>query len=168
MDAKDPAQNKVHGWRQKSLAFSPSPRCWPRAWEPWKRFPSGAGGWKKCPPNNARNCSATSSSFAPCRPRISSGSETSTSRSKTAPDREKLRATMNRYCKWFETQPPFRRAKLLEKKKTPAERVQAVKEFSTSQVRAKDIPPGRPRIVGSWPPGWIATPRSTGPDSSKA
>ena len=31
-----------------------------------------------------------------------------------APDREKLRATMNRYCKWFETQLPYRQAKLSE------------------------------------------------------
>ena len=29
------------------------------------------------------------------------------------PDREKLLATMNRYCKWLRTQPPFRREKLL-------------------------------------------------------
>ena len=45
------------------------------------------------------------------------------------PDRDKLRATMNRYCKWFETQPPFRRRTLLDKKKTLAERIATVKDF---------------------------------------
>jgi hypothetical protein len=47
----------------------------------------------------------------------------------SAPDRDKLRATMNRYCKWFETQPPFRRAKLLDKKKTALERFAIVEDF---------------------------------------
>lgn len=57
----------------------------------------------------------------------------------SAPDREKLRATMNRYCKWFETQPPFRRAKLLDKKKTLKERVATVKEFLAKSGPSKDL-----------------------------
>ena len=56
-----------------------------------------------------------------------------------APDREKLLATMNRYCKWFETQPLFRRAKLLDKKKTTAERIAKVKEFLNNPGPAEDI-----------------------------
>jgi hypothetical protein len=47
----------------------------------------------------------------------------------SARDREMLRATMHRYYKWVETQPPIRRAKLLDKKSTLKERVATVKEF---------------------------------------
>ena len=57
----------------------------------------------------------------------------------SAPDREKLRATMNRYCKWFETQPPFRRAKLSDKKRTLKDRIATVKEFLAKQGPAKDL-----------------------------
>jgi hypothetical protein len=57
-----------------------------------------------------------------------------------APDREKLRATMNRYCKWFETQPLFRRAKLMDKKDTPKDRIKLVKGFLLKkQGPTKDI-----------------------------
>ena len=56
-----------------------------------------------------------------------------------APDREKLLATMGRYCKWFETQPPFRRAKLMDKKLTVSERVKAVKEFVARHPPTKDL-----------------------------
>jgi len=56
-----------------------------------------------------------------------------------APDREKLRATMNRYCKWFETQLPYRQAKLSEdRKKTVKERVATVKEFLALDLDDKD------------------------------
>ena len=76
------------------------------------------------------------------------------------PERDKLRATMNRYCKWFETQPPFRRAKLLEKHapavaakpggaiaaagKSPEKRLREgriamVKEFLAKQGPTKDL-----------------------------
>ena len=57
----------------------------------------------------------------------------------SAPDREKLLATMNRYCKWFETQQPFRRAKLLDKKKPLDDRIATVKEFLAKQGPSKDI-----------------------------
>ncbi len=57
----------------------------------------------------------------------------------SAPDREKLRATMNRYCKWFETQPPFRRAKLLDKKTTTKARIATVKDFLAKQIPTKDL-----------------------------
>jgi len=57
----------------------------------------------------------------------------------SAPDRDKLRATMNRYCKWFETQPPFRRAKLLDKKSTLKERITTVKNFLAKQGPTKDL-----------------------------
>ena len=46
---------------------------------------------------------------------------------------------MNRYCKWFETQPPFRRAKLLDKKLTLKDRIAAVKEFLAKPGPAKDL-----------------------------
>ncbi len=59
-----------------------------------------------------------------------------------APDREKLRATMNRYCKWFETQPPFRRAKLRDK---TYKRAVTVKAGESVQVTLK---PGEPVQVG--------------------
>ena len=70
----------------------------------------------------------------------------------SAPDREKLRATMNRYCKWFETQPPFRRAKLLDKKKTPEERIARVKEFLNRPGPTKDIhlDDRNRRVLAAW------------------
>ncbi len=52
----------------------------------------------------------------------------------SAPDRDKLRATMNRYCKWFETQPPFRRAKLLDRKRSTKDRIATVKEFLSKPI----------------------------------
>ncbi len=45
------------------------------------------------------------------------------------PDRDKLLATMNRYSKWFETQPAFRRAKLLDKKATLKDRLATIEQF---------------------------------------
>ena len=58
----------------------------------------------------------------------------------SAPDRETLRATMNRYYKWFETQPPFRRAKLrLDKKMPLKERVATVKLFLATQAPSKNL-----------------------------
>ena len=78
----------------------------------------------------------------------------------SAPDREMLRATMNRYCKWFETQPPFRRAKLLDKKKTLEERIATVKEFLANKVRSRTST-WTTGVAGPWPPGWTITPRST-------
>jgi hypothetical protein len=56
-----------------------------------------------------------------------------------SPDREELRATMDRYCKWFETQPRFRRVKLLDKNMTPQQRVAKVKEFLGKPVPVKDV-----------------------------
>ncbi len=47
----------------------------------------------------------------------------------SSPDRDKLRAVMNRYSKWVEAQKPFRRSTLSDKKKTANERVAIVKEF---------------------------------------
>ena len=73
-------------------------------------------------------------------------------RIESAPDREMLRATMNRYCKWFETQPLFRRDKLLDKKKTLKEHIATVKEFLSKQLRPR-TPPGRPKSPG---PGRLA------------
>ncbi len=55
-----------------------------------------------------------------------------------APDRDKLRATMNRYCKWFETQPPYSRATLLNKK-TVSERIEAVKHLLKVKGPSSDI-----------------------------
>jgi hypothetical protein len=56
------------------------------------------------------------------------------------PDRDKLRGIMNRYCKWFETQPLFRRTKLLDRTKTTKERVATVKEYLNKPAApAKDI-----------------------------
>ncbi|MEI8376530.1 MAG: hypothetical protein WCJ35_27245 [Planctomycetota bacterium] len=60
-------------------------------------------------------------------------------RIETASDRDMLRATMNRYDKWFETQPPFRRAMLLDKKKTLKEHIATVKEFLAKQDPAKGL-----------------------------
>ena len=56
-----------------------------------------------------------------------------------ASDRDMLRATMNGYDKWFETQPPFRRAILLDKKKTLKDRISTVKEFLAKQGPAKGL-----------------------------
>ncbi|MGO9112250.1 MAG: hypothetical protein ACLP9L_23730 [Thermoguttaceae bacterium] len=70
-----------------------------------------------------------------------------------APDRDKLRATMNRYCKWFETQPPFRRAKLLDKKQTTKDRIAIVKEFLKRPAGpTKDIHLGdkNRRVLAAW------------------
>jgi hypothetical protein len=57
----------------------------------------------------------------------------------SAPDRDKLRTTMNRYCKWFEAQPPFRRATLMDKKKTLQDRIAMVEELVRRQGPSKDI-----------------------------
>ncbi len=55
-----------------------------------------------------------------------------------APDRELLRATMNRYCKWLETQPALYRDRLLaDKKKSLKERIATVKEFLAMDVDDK-------------------------------
>ena len=43
------------------------------------------------------------------------------------PDGEKLRETMNRYCQWLATLPPYRRAELLELK--PAQRIKQIKQL---------------------------------------
>lgn len=56
-----------------------------------------------------------------------------------ASDRNMLRATMNHYDKWFETQPPFRRAMLLDKKKTLKDRIAMVKGVLAKQGPAKAI-----------------------------
>ena len=85
----------------------------------------------------------------------------------SAPDRDMLRATMNRYCKWFETQPPFRRVKLLDKN----EDVRKIawqpsrNSWQTGPVQDIDLDDKNRR---AWPPGWIVTPTEHGPDSSKA
>jgi|SRR5271157_5111048 len=71
----------------------------------------------------------------------------------SAPDREMLRATMSRYCKWFETQPPFRRAKLLDKKKTTKERIAIVKEYLSKPAGPpKDIhlDDKNRRVLAAW------------------
>jgi hypothetical protein len=57
----------------------------------------------------------------------------------SAADREMLRATLNRYCKWIEAQPPFRRAKLLDRKKTLKENIATIKEFLAKQSPTKDL-----------------------------
>ncbi len=46
---------------------------------------------------------------------------------------------MDRYCKWFETQPRFRRVKLLDKTMTLPQRVATVKEFLGKPVPVKDV-----------------------------
>jgi hypothetical protein len=51
----------------------------------------------------------------------------------SAPDRDVLRATMNRYCKWFEMQPLIRRAKLRDKKNSPTELLAMVEKFRQDQ-----------------------------------
>lgn len=70
----------------------------------------------------------------------------------SAPDREKLRATMNRYCKWFEAQPPFRRAKLLDKKRPLDERIKTVKEFVLKQGPSSDLhlDDKNRRVLATW------------------
>jgi hypothetical protein len=58
-----------------------------------------------------------------------------------ASDREKLLATMNRYCKWLRTLPSFRHEKLSDKNglATVDDRVKTVKEFMANQGPSKDI-----------------------------
>ena len=70
----------------------------------------------------------------------------------SAPDRDKLRATMNRYCKWFETQPPFRRAKLLDKKKTLEDRIADGQRIPGKARSDQGSPPGRQnrRVLAAW------------------
>jgi hypothetical protein len=46
---------------------------------------------------------------------------------------------MNRYGKWFETQPTFRRLKLLDKKPALKDRIATVKAFLAKQGPAKDL-----------------------------
>lgn len=55
----------------------------------------------------------------------------------SASDRDRLRAMMNRYDKWSETQPPFRRAMLRDKKKTLKDRIAMVKELLAKQDPTK-------------------------------
>jgi hypothetical protein len=60
----------------------------------------------------------------------------------SAPDRDKLLATMNRYSKWFETQPAFRRFKLSDRKATLKDRLATVEQFLKivkKQGPSKDI-----------------------------
>ena len=53
------------------------------------------------------------------------------------PQRDKLLRVMNRYCKWFEDQPPFRRGQLQRLK--PQERVAEIKKLLAKQKGAAGI-----------------------------
>lgn len=67
------------------------------------------------------------------------------------PDSEKLRETMNRYCRWLATLPPYRRAELLELK--PAQRVKQIKQLrQQEQVRTvgKRLAPADHAVVVRW------------------
>jgi len=62
------------------------------------------------------------------------------------PDREQLRATMNRYCKWLETQPNPCKLKLLAVKQKPlSERIKTVKELLALDLDDKDR-----RVLAAW------------------
>ena len=137
------------------------------AWGPWKRSPSGAGRLEEMSAEQREDLLRSEQQFRALSPQDQQRIRDLHEQIESAPDREKLRATMNRYCKWFETQPPLPPRKLLDKKKTLKERIATVKEFLAKPGPSKDIHLDD-RIAGSWPPGWIATPRSTGPDSSRA
>jgi hypothetical protein len=58
------------------------------------------------------------------------------------PERNKLLAVMNRYCKWFEEQPPYRRGEL--QVKTPKERIEEIRKqvetptFHGNEIRLDD------------------------------
>ena len=74
------------------------------------------------------------------------------------PDREKLRATMDRYCKWFETQPLLLRDKLLDKKNTLKERVATVKELVKKQGPTKNLrlDDKNRRVLAAWLERYLA------------
>jgi hypothetical protein len=57
----------------------------------------------------------------------------------SAPDRDKLRTTLNRYCKWLDAQTPFRRAKLSDKRLSLKDRIQSIKETIAKQDPNKDF-----------------------------
>ena len=83
------------------------------------------------------------------------------------PDREKLLATMGRYCKWLKTQRRFRREKLLDKKMTLKDRLQDGQGIRGKARSEQGHPPGRQEAGSAWPPGSIAT-AEHGPDSWRA
>ena len=108
----------------------PSP---PRAAGTRKHFPKRARQVAAMSTERRSSCSATSGSFAPLRPEDQPRIRDITSRSEAIPAGDN-RATMYRYCKRFETQPPFRRAPV------PGQR------SPCRRVRPRPAEPSGPRI----------------------
>ena len=124
----------------------------PRRWRPWnERSPSGAGGWKRCRPNNSRYLLHSEQQFRAFRPKTSSGCETPRS------DRERSRPG----------ETPGNDEPLLQvvrdaaalsagssgQEMTLEERIKAVKEFVAKQAvraRTSTLDDRSRRVLAAW------------------
>ncbi|MGA2253213.1 MAG: hypothetical protein ABSG53_01010 [Thermoguttaceae bacterium] len=158
MDANDLHENKSYGFRHKLLGFLAAAAVLVASLGAVETLSQRRRQLEKMSAEQCEDLLRNEHDFRALSPQDQQRIRDLHDQIESAPDREKLRATMNRYCKWFETQPFFRRAKLLDKKTTTADRIAKVKELLKKPGPTKDIhlDDRNRRFLAAWLDRYIA------------